>query len=466
MHNSIALAKHEKGSKVLYKSRGSLLEEALIQAVHFDDVLEPYYTIRIVKDGREKQTDDAHIIPFSNEYEGSGSSNSVRVNGGSHSYHRRCYDDSCFQVDGYFSNNQPFGLDHLDNHRIYRAEAVKTSHVSDTTRSKLTTRQQALPTSILRPSSYVPIPPTDSTDNSASRGDDNRYFNKESTDSNIFVEVSKRKYGIFDALRSYVSSFQSKTNKTRRMRGSGIVADDPHSTNNLHERDDSITSISSGAVGCSERALSDATIAQKSKIISAPIDQSEKARSQSAISVPLSRLAYNDQEGISDEIQDEKMRNAELLSKKRRIDHESERCEQPPFKKTRYISEDISYVDSQNDNENLSSPIGNRTYRCLYRPRIDKRYFERKHKKKVRVNVLSPVKRQQFCLQDQAINTSSCIHKTGGLFGSDCYDTLATSTFDNHSDFYAEISAKARHLRLKRRSQIPDKKRVELRESV
>ncbi|KAL7516244.1 hypothetical protein ACHAWX_001277, partial [Stephanocyclus meneghinianus] len=278
-----------------------------------------------------------------------------------------------------------------------------------------------------------------------------------------FVEVSKRKYGIFDALRSYVSSFQSKTNKTRRMRGSGIVADDPHSTNNLHERDDSITSISSGAVGCSERALSDATIAQKSKIISAPIDQSEKARSQSAISVPLSRLAYNDQEGISDEIQDEKMRNAELLSKKRRIDHESERCEQPPFKKTRYISEDISYVDSQNDNENLSSPIGNRTYRCLYRPRIDKRYFERKHKKKVRVNVLSPVKRQQFCLQDQAINTSSCIHKTGGLFGSDCYDTLATSTFDNHSDFYAEISAKARHLRLKRRSQIPDKKRVELR---
>ena len=47
------VAKHKKGSSVLYKSPTGIVG-ALILDVHLDDLLEPYYTIKL-PDGREKQ---------------------------------------------------------------------------------------------------------------------------------------------------------------------------------------------------------------------------------------------------------------------------------------------------------------------------------------------------------------------------------------------------------------------------
>ena len=47
------VAKHKKGSSVLYKSPTGFVG-ALILDVHLDDLLEPYYTIKL-PDGREKQ---------------------------------------------------------------------------------------------------------------------------------------------------------------------------------------------------------------------------------------------------------------------------------------------------------------------------------------------------------------------------------------------------------------------------
>ena len=52
--------KYEKGMKLLYKNSVGI-ESCTILDVHLDDMLEPYYTIRL-EDGREKQTDNAHII--------------------------------------------------------------------------------------------------------------------------------------------------------------------------------------------------------------------------------------------------------------------------------------------------------------------------------------------------------------------------------------------------------------------
>ena len=45
---------------VYYKSNGAIVSSAHIVDVHLDDLLEPYYSIRL-EDGREKQTDNAHI---------------------------------------------------------------------------------------------------------------------------------------------------------------------------------------------------------------------------------------------------------------------------------------------------------------------------------------------------------------------------------------------------------------------
>ncbi|KAL7469808.1 hypothetical protein ACHAXS_010056 [Conticribra weissflogii] len=64
--------KYRTGQSVFYKRKQNpeshdtgdneaFLEEATIVGVHFDDSLEPYYTIRMTDDGREKQTDDAHL---------------------------------------------------------------------------------------------------------------------------------------------------------------------------------------------------------------------------------------------------------------------------------------------------------------------------------------------------------------------------------------------------------------------
>lgn len=52
---------HKKGMHVLYKSSGTTTEARILD-VHMDDSLEPYYTIQC-NDGREKQTDNGHILP-------------------------------------------------------------------------------------------------------------------------------------------------------------------------------------------------------------------------------------------------------------------------------------------------------------------------------------------------------------------------------------------------------------------
>ena len=44
----------------VYYKRNDNVESAKILEVHLDDFLEPYYTIKL-EDGREKQTDNAHL---------------------------------------------------------------------------------------------------------------------------------------------------------------------------------------------------------------------------------------------------------------------------------------------------------------------------------------------------------------------------------------------------------------------
>jgi hypothetical protein len=51
---------YKAGMDVYYKSNGVIVSSAHILDVHLDDLLEPYYSIRL-EDGREKQTDNAHI---------------------------------------------------------------------------------------------------------------------------------------------------------------------------------------------------------------------------------------------------------------------------------------------------------------------------------------------------------------------------------------------------------------------
>ena len=56
---------YPKGTEVYYRSSDvpgepDLLKATIVEA-HQDDLLEPYYTIK-TKDGREKQTDNSHLI--------------------------------------------------------------------------------------------------------------------------------------------------------------------------------------------------------------------------------------------------------------------------------------------------------------------------------------------------------------------------------------------------------------------
>jgi len=52
---------YKVGMLVYYKNaRSSTVVEARVLSKHLDDKLEPYYTIQL-EDGREKQTDDAHL---------------------------------------------------------------------------------------------------------------------------------------------------------------------------------------------------------------------------------------------------------------------------------------------------------------------------------------------------------------------------------------------------------------------
>lgn len=53
---------YAKGATVYYKDSATNAQtRAVILGVHLDDSLEPYYTIRLAGDGREKQTDGAHL---------------------------------------------------------------------------------------------------------------------------------------------------------------------------------------------------------------------------------------------------------------------------------------------------------------------------------------------------------------------------------------------------------------------
>jgi len=51
---------YKAGMRVYYKGQNDNKSHAQILNVHLDDGLEPYYTIQL-EDGREKQTDNAHI---------------------------------------------------------------------------------------------------------------------------------------------------------------------------------------------------------------------------------------------------------------------------------------------------------------------------------------------------------------------------------------------------------------------
>ena len=53
---------YKAGMDVFYKNSNlGTVQQARILDVHLDDELVPYYSIRLLDDGREKQTDDAHL---------------------------------------------------------------------------------------------------------------------------------------------------------------------------------------------------------------------------------------------------------------------------------------------------------------------------------------------------------------------------------------------------------------------
>ena len=54
---------YKEGQTVLYTNSQGLTSKATIQAIHYDNDLQPYYTITFLN-GRERQTDDAHLSPL------------------------------------------------------------------------------------------------------------------------------------------------------------------------------------------------------------------------------------------------------------------------------------------------------------------------------------------------------------------------------------------------------------------
>lgn len=46
-----------------YTAVSPTLLEAMVVGVHQNNLLEPYYVIRMRAGGREKQTDSAHLVP-------------------------------------------------------------------------------------------------------------------------------------------------------------------------------------------------------------------------------------------------------------------------------------------------------------------------------------------------------------------------------------------------------------------
>jgi len=62
-NNTIQGTQYKEGQTVLYTNSQNLSSKATIQAIHYDNDLQPYYTITFLN-GRERQTDDAHLSPI------------------------------------------------------------------------------------------------------------------------------------------------------------------------------------------------------------------------------------------------------------------------------------------------------------------------------------------------------------------------------------------------------------------
>lgn len=61
--NTIQSTQYKEGQTVLYTNSQGLTSKATIQAIHYDNELQSYYTITFLN-GRERQTDDAHLSPI------------------------------------------------------------------------------------------------------------------------------------------------------------------------------------------------------------------------------------------------------------------------------------------------------------------------------------------------------------------------------------------------------------------
>jgi hypothetical protein len=71
--------KFTEGQLVCYR-RIDGTEKAKILKVHLDDDLEPFYTIRLLKSGREKQTDLAHLKVFKAQEQAKASAQALQIN--------------------------------------------------------------------------------------------------------------------------------------------------------------------------------------------------------------------------------------------------------------------------------------------------------------------------------------------------------------------------------------------------
>lgn len=125
--------RYQKGTQILYTSSDRAAEEATILGVHLDDLLEPYYTI-LLEDGREKQTDHAHLSMLTNGGDCDSQSTASLV---SISYPMQQRDDggNDHDEDDEYRDNQP---------PLYMLTPLPNA--------------KPMPPSILRPSSYGPNP--------------------------------------------------------------------------------------------------------------------------------------------------------------------------------------------------------------------------------------------------------------------------------------------------------------------
>ena len=160
MHHRHNEKKYNKGSKVLYTTRG-ITSEAVILDIHYDDALKPYYTIHILDDDREKQTDEDHITPITpihqefQEQDLNGASYPVKQRKGSFSYpiqERR-------RINNTFSHTEVSSSS--DNEEECNT-GNNISHESNLLTRRLNAQATLKP--ILRPSSFGDIPRNDCFD--------------------------------------------------------------------------------------------------------------------------------------------------------------------------------------------------------------------------------------------------------------------------------------------------------------